>query len=238
MTKLITCLITFYLASQLFIPGANAVIRTELGGTIKVHTKKGAEFDLPALKTDLNVDIEGDLAGVTVVQTFINPTQEPLHATYLFPMNKDAAVHGMQMEISNEIVEAKIKKIEKAKKIFKKAKKEGKTASLLTQHRPNMFTQKIANLIPGMPIKVTLKYAQTINKVDNEYQLVVPLVVGPRYQPLGSGKAPLVVDENTAVGVKNVRSDSTYGQWEIESLPKYPSAVSYTHLTLPTILLV
>ena len=119
MTKLITCLITFYLASQLFIPGANAVIRTELGGTIKVHTKKGAEFDLPALKTDLNVDIEGDLAGVTVVQTFINPTQEPLHATYLFPMNKDAAVHGMQMEISNEIVEAKIKKIEKAKKIFK-----------------------------------------------------------------------------------------------------------------------
>ena len=223
MTKLITCLITFYLASQLFIPGANAVIRTELGGTIKVHTKKGAEFDLPALKTDLNVDIEGDLAGVTVVQTFINPTQEPLHATYLFPMNKDAAVHGMQMEISNEIVEAKIKKIEKAKKIFKKAKKEGKTASLLTQHRPNMFTQKIANLIPGMPIKVTLKYAQTINKVDNEYQLVVPLVVGPRYQPLGSGKAPLVVDQNIAVGVKNVRSDSTYGQWEIESLPNYPS---------------
>ena len=223
MTKLITCLITFYLASQLFIPGANAVIRTELGGTIKVRTNKGAEFDLPALKTDLNVDIEGDLAGVTVVQTFINPTQEPLHATYLFPMNKDAAVYGMQMEISNEIVEAKIKKIEKAKKIFKKAKKEGKTASLLTQHRPNMFTQKIANLIPGMPIKVTLKYAQTINKVDNEYQLVVPLVVGPRYQPLGSGKAPLVVDQNIAVGVKNVRSDSTYGQWEIESLPRYPS---------------
>ena len=223
MTKLITCLITFYLASQGIIPDANAVIRPELGGTIKVHTKEGAEFDLPALKTDLNVHIEGDLAGVTVVQTFINPTQEPLHATYLFPMNKDAAVHGMQMEISDEIVEAKIKKIEKAKKIFKKAKKEGKTASLLTQHRPNMFTQKIANLIPGLPIKITLKYAQTINKVDNEYQLVVPLIVGPRYQPLGSGKAPLVVDQNIAVGVKKVRSDSTYGQWEIESLPKYPS---------------
>jgi Ca-activated chloride channel family protein len=32
-----------------------------------------------------------------------------------------------------------------------------------------------------------------------------------------------VVDQNIAVGVKKVRSDSTYGQWEIESLPKYPS---------------
>ena len=223
MTKLITCLITFYLASQGIIPDANAVIRAKLGGTIKVYTKEGVEFDLPALKTDLNVDIQGELAGVTVVQTFINPTKEPLHATYLFPMNKDAAVHGMQMAIGDEIVEAKIKKIEKAKKIFKKAKKEGKTASLLTQNRPNMFTQEIANLIPGLPIKVTLKYAQTINKVDNEYQLVVPLVVGPRYQPLDSGKAPLVVDQNVTVGVKKVRSDSTYGQWEIESLPKYPS---------------
>ena len=222
MTKFITCLITFYLTSQLIIPDANAVIRTELGGTIKVQTKEGSEFDLPALKTDLKVDIEGDLAGVTVVQTFIYPTKTPLHATYLFPMNKDAAVHGMQMEISDEIIEAKIKKIEKAKKIFKKAKKEGKTASLLTQHRPNMFTQKIANLIPGLPIKVTLKYVQTIPRVDNEYQLVVPLIVGPRYQPLGSGKAPLVVDQHITAGVKKVRSDTTYGQWEIESLPKYP----------------
>ena len=132
MTKLITCLITFYLASQGIIPDADALTRTKLGGTIKVHTKEGVEFDLPALKTDLNVDIQGELAGVTVVQTFINPTKEPLHATYLFPMNKDAAVHGMQMAIGDEIVEAKIKKIEKAKKIFKKAKKEGKTASLLT----------------------------------------------------------------------------------------------------------
>ena len=86
MTKLITCLITFYLTSQLIIPDANAVIRTKIGGTIKVQTKEGGEFDLPALKTDLKVDIEGDLAGVTVVQTFINPTKTPLHATYLFPM--------------------------------------------------------------------------------------------------------------------------------------------------------
>ena len=43
MTKFITCLITFYLTSQLIIPDANAVIRTELGGTIKVQTKEGSE---------------------------------------------------------------------------------------------------------------------------------------------------------------------------------------------------
>ena len=222
MTKFITCLITFCLTSQLFIPGAYAVVRNDLGGTIEAHTQDGQKFDLPALKTDLEVDVEADLARVTVIQTFINPTKTPLHATYLFPLNKDAAVHGMKMEIGDEIVEAKIKKIEKAKKIFKKAKKEGKAASLLVQHRPNMFTQKIANLIPELPIKVTLEYVQTIPKVDGDYRLVVPLIVGPRYQPRGSGRAPMVADKPRTGEVKKVRSDTAYGQWEIEALPEYP----------------
>ena len=106
----ITCLITFCLTSQLFIPGAYAIVRNDLGGTIEAHTQDGQKFDLPALKTDLEVDVEADLARVTVIQTFINPTKIPLHATYLFPLNKDAAVHGMKMEIGDEIVEAKIKK--------------------------------------------------------------------------------------------------------------------------------
>jgi Ca-activated chloride channel family protein len=127
----------------------------------------------------------------------------------------------MQMEIGNEIVEAKIKKKEKAKEIFKKAKEEGKAASLLTQHRPNMFTQKIANLIPGLPIKVTLRYVQTIPKIDNDYRLVVPLIVGPRYQPLVPDDAP-IIGNPMAVGLKKITNKTTYGQWEIDALPEYP----------------
>jgi Ca-activated chloride channel family protein len=53
-----------------------------------------------------------------------------------------------------------------------------------------MFTQDIANLMPGLPIKVTLTYAQTVPRVDGAYELVIPLVVGPRYQPQGAGVAP------------------------------------------------
>ena len=110
--------------------------KTTIGGTITFKGPGGQKLNLPSLKSDVEVDIEADLAKVTVTQTFINPTKVSIHATYLFPLNKNAAVHGMQMEIGNEIVEAKIKKKEKAKEIFKKAKKEGKAASLLTQHRP------------------------------------------------------------------------------------------------------
>ena len=158
-----------------------------------------------------------------MVQTFINPTKAPLHATYLFPLNKDAAVHGMQMEIGDEIVEAKIKKKEKAEQIFKQAKEEGKAASLLTQHRPNMFTQKIANLIPGLPIKVTLKYVQTIPKIDNDYRLIVPLIVGPRYQPSVPDDAPMAGSNPMAVELKKIANITKYGEWEIGDLPEYPA---------------
>ena len=226
MTKLkkyltITYLVTLCFTSQLVSNVSDADAKTTIGGTITFKGAEGQKLNLPSLKSDVEVDIEADLAKVTVVQTFINPTKAPLHATYLFPLNKNAAVHGMQMEIGNEIVEAKIKKKEKAKEIFKKAKEEGKAASLLTQHRPNMFTQKIANLIPGLPIKVTLRYVQTIPKIDNDYRLVVPLIVGPRYQPLVPDDAP-IIGNPMAVGLKKITNKTTYGQWEIDALPEYP----------------
>ncbi len=228
MTKLkkyltITYLLTLCFTSQLVTQVSYADAKTDLGGTITFSGPGGQKLNLPSLKSDVEVDIEADLAKVTVVQTFINPTKAPIHATYLFPLNKDAAVHGMQMEIGDEIVEAKIKKKEKAEQIFKKAKVEGKAASLLTQHRPNMFTQKIANLIPGLPIKVTLKYVQTIPKIDNDYRLIVPLIVGPRYQPLVPKDAPMAGSNPMAVGLEKIANITKYGEWEIGDLPEYPA---------------
>ncbi|MGH8445374.1 MAG: VWA domain-containing protein, partial [Solimonas sp.] len=66
---------------------------------------------------------------------------------------------------------------------FEAAKKEGRAAALLQEQRPNMFTQRIANLMPGLPVKVSLRYVQTVPKRDGAYELVVPLVVGPRFVP-------------------------------------------------------
>jgi len=122
MTKLkkyltITYLITLCFTSQLVTQVSYADAKTDLGGTITFSGPGGQKLNLPSLKSDVEVDIEADLAKVTVVQTFINPTKAPIHATYLFPLNKDAAVHGMQMEIGDEIVEGKMKKKEKAVRV-------------------------------------------------------------------------------------------------------------------------
>ena len=82
-----------------------------------------------------------------------------------------------------------------------------------------MFTQHIANLMPGLPIKVTLTYDQTVPRVDDNYELVIPLIVGPRYQPVNSGKPPQVVDDGITVGIKKVKAETHFNEWEIETCP-------------------
>ena len=221
------------LIAWLPLSGALAVVPDDLGGRIEAKID-GKPVTFPLLKTDIDADIQGDLATVTVTQTFANPLNQPVNATYLFPLNDTAAVNAMVMEVGDERVQAKIQRIEEARATFQKAQNEGRSAALLTQHRPNMFTQDIANLMPGLPIKVTLTYAQTVPRVDGGYELVIPLVVGPRYQPQGAGVAPgeaaptggvqhwETAKTGTSGGATRADSKTAYGQWEVEQLPAYP----------------
>jgi len=225
-------LILITLLCWLPVSGALAAAPDDLGGRIEAQLD-GKPVTLPLLKTDIDADVQGDVARVTVTQTFANPLDRAVHATYLFPLNETAAVNAMTMEVGDERVQAKIQRIEEARATFQKAKSEGRSAALLSQHRPNMFTQDIANLMPGLPIKVTLTYAQTVPRVDGAYELVIPLVVGPRYQPQGAGIAPGQPapkggvphwngQTGTSGGATAANSQTAYGQWEIEQLPAYP----------------
>ena len=206
------------LISLSVVPIAHAEIDVDkLGGRVEAVTPAGDTLVFPTLKTNIDVDIQGDLATVSVQQTFENPLNTPLNVTYLFPLNKAAAVYKMVMEVGQERIRAQIKKEEEAQATFDKAKQEGKSAALLKQHRPNMFTQDIANLMPGLPIKVTLHYVQTLPKEDGAYELVIPLVVGPRFQPPHAGIAPPSDDNGP-----QQKQTSQFGQWELEALPSYP----------------
>ncbi|MEZ0261498.1 MAG: VIT and VWA domain-containing protein [Alphaproteobacteria bacterium] len=212
--------LSLFVTLLLLAPAARADVSTDIvGGRIEA-AMDGQQVSFPLLREDIVADIKGDLASVTVKQTFSNPYEKPLHATYLFPLQHDAAVHKMVMIVGDERVEAKIHRIEEAKQVFETAKSEGKAASLLVEHRPNMFTQDIANLMPGKPVEVTLTYVYALPKVDSQYELVLPLVVGPRYQPKGAGVAPTPL---TQTGSKD-----KFGQWEVEQLPAYPAVAGLT----------
>jgi Ca-activated chloride channel family protein len=225
-------------------PAGAAVLPDDQGLAGRITAEAaGKTIQFPSLKTDVVADIQGDLATVTVTQTFVNPTVTALNAKYLFPLHKDAAVFAMTMEVGDEIVQAKIREREEARQTFEQGKREGKAAALLEQHRPNMFTQEIANLMPGDPIKVTLKYTQTVPRIDGAYELNVPLVVGPRYIPADRTDRPQVAAvlpttaprDNPAAdsAVPRIDAPSTAappaaGLWQLGPVPSYPEVAGLT----------
>jgi Ca-activated chloride channel family protein len=136
---------------------------------------------LPLKNTNVEVSISGVIADVKVVQTYRNEGTRPINASYVFPASTRAAVYAMRMRLGNEVIVAKIKEKETAKKEFEQAKEEGKSASLLEQERPNVFSMHLANVMPQEQVDIELHYTELLVPTDGTYEFVFPTVVGPRY---------------------------------------------------------
>ena len=144
---------------------------------------------LPLKDTRVDVAISGVIADVTVHQVYENRGERPIHARYVFPASTRAAVYGMTMTVGEVRIVAKIKEREQARGEFEAAKREGKTASLLEQSRPNVFTMSVGNVLPGDTIVVELKYTELLVPTDHVYEFVYPTVVGPRYSEKPASQA-------------------------------------------------
>lgn len=136
---------------------------------------------LPLESTRADVRIAGVIADVTVTQSYRNDGDRTISARYVFPASTRAAVYGMKMTIGDRQIVATIKEREQAKQEFDAAKRAGKTATLLEEQRPNVFTMSVANILPKDRIAVELKYTELLVPTDGVYELVYPTVVGPRY---------------------------------------------------------
>ncbi len=134
--------------------------------------------------------VVGIIARVEVTQVWKNRGQRPLEAVYVFPASTRAAVHDLEMKIGERTIRAEIAKREEARKTYEEARDSGRTASLLEQDRPNVFTMRVANILPGDRIEVRLTYSELLSATEGEYELVLPTVVGPRYsnQPATGAK--------------------------------------------------
>lgn len=156
---------------------------------VRSETGEGLE-EFPLKETSSVVHIAGVIADVKISQVYENRGNIPIEAIYVFPGSTRAAVYGMTMTIGERVVTAKVKEKGAAKKEFDKAKEEGKSASLLEQHRPNVFQMSVANILPGEEIVVELNYTELLVSENGIYEFVYPTVVGPRYSDAPAIDAP------------------------------------------------
>lgn len=153
-------------------------------GGLEAVGKDGKSLGACPLKnTNVQAEISGFLSRVKVTQEFENNFAEKIEAVYVFPLPNNAAVDDMTMRIGERVVRGKIMKREDAREVYEAAKSNGQVASLLDQERTNIFTQSVANILPGEKILIEISYVETLKYEAGTYEFVFPMVVGPRYIP-------------------------------------------------------
>ena len=146
----------------------------------------------PLRHTDVRTKVSGMSALYTITQTFENPYDVPIDAVYVFPLGDEAAVTDYAIVIGERTIAGEIKKKDEARRVYEEAKASGHTAALLEQEKRNVFKQRIANIAPREQIKVKLAYIELLDYREGQYEIAVPLVVGPRYLPADAlGKSPV-----------------------------------------------
>jgi Ca-activated chloride channel family protein len=159
------------------------------GGELRVVTPGGPVEQCPLKHTDVLAEITGNVAQVEVTQTFQNPYDRKIEAVYVFPLPDRAAVHDMEIRVGDRTIKSLIKRREEARAAYEAARQAGHIAALLDQERPNIFTQSVANILPGAEVVVTIRYFETVPYASGDYEFSFPMVVGPRFIPGAPVKA-------------------------------------------------
>jgi Ca-activated chloride channel homolog len=139
--------------------------------------------NLPLDQIDLHASISGLMVSIELMQGFRNPLDEPLEATYVFPLPDRAAVTGMRMEADGRVIRAQITERGQARADYDQAIAAGKRASIAEQDRSDVFTMRVGNIMPGERVIVWLSLAGMLPFEDGAATFRMPLVVAPRYVP-------------------------------------------------------
>jgi Ca-activated chloride channel family protein len=149
---------------------------------------------LPLKALDVRARVTGQLAAVDVRQTFVNTCDEPLEATYIFPLPDRAAVTRFRLEVAGRVIEGVLKERGEARQEYDRAVRSGHRAAITEEERPGVFTLRVGNLPPGEEAVVRLSLAGPLPYADGEATFRFPLVVAPRYIPGAALPGPSVGD--------------------------------------------
>ncbi|MEV6411510.1 VIT domain-containing protein [Kribbella sp. NPDC051718] len=149
-------------------------------GLGSLSTERG---NLPLESIDAHTTITGLVARTVLTQGFQNPHEVALEATYIFPLPPRAAVTGLRMTADGRTVEAELQERAQARETYDQALAAGQRASIAEEERPDIFTLRVGNIVPGERVSVELTLVGPLPYEDGEATYRLPLVVAPRYIP-------------------------------------------------------
>ena len=173
-------------------------LETAGAGHMVLQDERGGS-QIPAVlqSSKVHFEISGMVVTATLEQRFLNNSDRWLEGVYVFPLPENAAVRYLEMTIGERRIIGKVRERAEAAAIYDKARRVGKKASLVEQQRPNLFSNRVANIGPGEEVSVQLRYVQQVRYRHDGFSLRFPMTITPRYMP---GSPLESVDETGEVG--------------------------------------
>ena len=171
--------------------------------TSMTHTSNGARLvsaggeTLPLRDISLASEVVAGIARTILRQHFTNQYSIPLELLYQFPLPADGAISAYEIVAGERRIVGRVERRDDARAEYEAARLTGRTASLVEQERPNLFTQHLGNIPASTDVTVQLTVDHPLTWLPGiGWEWRFPTVVAPRY--LG---AEAVVADSKAVTV-------------------------------------
>jgi Ca-activated chloride channel family protein len=151
-----------------------------------------ADRPLPMVRSEYEARAIGPLFEVVVRQTFRNPGDRAVEATYIYPLPTDAAVSALSIKTGDRTITGAIQPRAAAHAAYEAAVSAGAVAAIVDRDRADVFAQSVTGIAPGATVSIELRWDTMARRVGDQWELRLPMVLAPRQVPGVETGAPVV----------------------------------------------
>ncbi len=130
---------------------------------------------LAMLQHKVRITIDDQLAVTSVEQTFHNPTNRNLEATYIFPVPSGASVNRFSMWVNGKDTKGELVEANKARDIYNSIVRRTQDPALLEYIGNNLLRLRVFPIPPMGDQKVALRFTSVAGKEGNLVEYIYPL---------------------------------------------------------------
>ncbi|OQX75133.1 MAG: hypothetical protein B6D59_00310, partial [Campylobacteraceae bacterium 4484_4] len=172
-----------------------------LDSHIACKTDDGRELILQ--NVDYNLSIDNLMATCTIIQNYRNPYDTNIEAVYTFPLDSDAVLLEIEIEINGRRLKGKITEKSAAEEKYEEAVEQGDRAIMVEKSSEGIYTVNIANILPKENISVRLSFTQLLEWRGEQVRFALPTVIAQKYGNPAALNLDDLTDPETSLFAEN-----------------------------------